>query len=70
MLINEYINMAEITLKFDAKNTLAKKTLDYILSIGIFTKVSGLEQALNDEKIGKVNRYENSRDLFKKVLGK
>jgi len=62
--------MAEITLKFDAKNTLARKTLDYILSLGVFTKVSGVEQALNDEKNGKINRYENSRDLFEKVLGK
>ncbi|MBX3256216.1 MAG: hypothetical protein KF862_18910 [Chitinophagaceae bacterium] len=62
--------MAEITLKFDAKNTLAKKTLDYILSLGVFTKVSGIEQALNDEKNGKINHYENSKDLFQKVLGK
>ena len=62
--------MAEITLKFDPKNALAKKTLDYILSIGIFTKVSGIEQALKDEKAGKINHYKNSRDLFKRVLDK
>lgn len=62
--------MAEITLKFDSKNTLAKKTLDYILSLGVFTKVSGVEQALNDEKSGKINRYTDSSDLFQKVLGK
>ncbi len=29
--------MAEITLKFDARNPIAKKTLDYILSIGVFS---------------------------------
>ena len=28
--------MAEITLKYDARNVIAKKTIDYILSIGVF----------------------------------
>jgi hypothetical protein len=28
--------MATITLKYDARNTIAKKTLDYILSLGVF----------------------------------
>ncbi|RXR31871.1 hypothetical protein EQG68_09385 [Flavobacterium piscinae] len=60
--------MAEITLQFDAKNTLAKKTIDYILSLGVFKKVSGLDQALEDEKKGLVKKYKNSDDLFKKVL--
>ena len=32
--------MAEITLKFDARNQIAKKTIDYILSIGVFTENS------------------------------
>ena len=60
--------MAEITLQFDAKNPLAKKTIDYILSLGVFKKVSGLDQALEDEKKGNVKKYKNSEDLFKKVL--
>jgi hypothetical protein len=60
--------MAEITLQFDAKNPLAKKTFDYILSLGVFKKVSGLDQALEDEKKGLVKKYKNSDDLFKKVL--
>lgn len=62
--------MATITLSFDAKNTLAKKTLDFILSTGLFKKVTGLEQALIDEKKGKINNYKDSKDLFKKVLEK
>ena len=61
--------MAEITLKFDARNPIAKKTIDYVLSLGDFKKVSGLDQALEDEKKGKVKKYKNSEDLFKKVLG-
>ena len=67
-----YLNtiiMAEITLKFDARNPIAKKTIDYVLSLGVFKKVSGLDQALEDEKKGKVKKYKNSEDLFKKVLG-
>ncbi len=28
--------MATITLKYDARNHLAKKTIDYILSLGVF----------------------------------
>ena len=61
--------MAEITVKFDARNPIAKKTIDYVLSLGVFKKVSGLDQALEDEKKGKVKKYKNSEDLFKKVLG-
>lgn len=60
--------MAEITLQFDARNPIAKKTLDYILSLGVFKKVSGIEQALDDEKKGKITKYKNSKDLFKKIL--
>ncbi len=30
--------MATIILKYDARNTLAKKTLNYILSLGVFEK--------------------------------
>ena len=60
--------MAEITLKFDARNPIAKKTIDYVLSLGVFKKVSGLDQALEDEKKGKVKKYKNADDLFKKNI--
>ena len=68
MYLNTKI-MAEITLKFDARNPIAKKTIDYVLSLGVFKKVSGLDQALEDEKKGKVKKYKNTDDLFKKVIG-
>lgn len=61
--------MAEITLKFDARNPIAKKTIDYVLSLGVFKKISGVEQALAEEKKNKLNRYKNSNELFAKVLG-
>jgi hypothetical protein len=63
--------MAEITLKFDARNPIAKKTLDYILSIGVFksvTKKSAIEIALEDVKKGRVKKYKDANDLFEKVL--
>ena len=47
-LYKNTIIMAEITLKFDARNPIAKKTIDYVLSLGVFKKVSGLDQALED----------------------
>ncbi len=61
--------MAEITLKFDEKNPIAQKTIEYIISLGVFKKVSGLEKALEDVKNGKVKKYKDSKDLFNKVLG-
>jgi hypothetical protein len=63
--------MAEITLKFDARNPIAKKTLDYILSIGVFksvTKKSAIEISLEDVKKGRVKKYKDANDLFEKVL--
>jgi hypothetical protein len=61
--------MAEITLQFDARNPIAKKTLDFVLSLGVFKKISGVEKALEEEKKGKLNHYKNSEALFKKVVG-
>lgn len=60
--------MAEITLKFDARNTLAKKTLDYILSTGLFTRVSGIDIALKEAREGKVTKHKSVDDYFKKMV--
>lgn len=61
--------MAEITLKYDARNTLAKKTLDYILSLGIFKKITKVREALDEVKEGKIDRYESVDDFFEKEVG-
>ena len=49
--------MAKITLEYDARNPLARKTLEYILSIG-FSEVkprkTGLEEAFEDIENGRV----------------
>ena len=51
--------MAKITLEYDDHNPIARKTLAYILSIG-FSEVkprkTGLEEALDDVKNGRVTR--------------
>jgi len=51
--------MATITLEYDARKPLIKKTLDYILSVG-FTEVkqrkTGLQEALEDIENGRVTR--------------
>jgi len=51
--------MATITLKYDARNSLIKKTLDFILSIG-FSEVkprkTGLQEAFEDIENGRITR--------------
>ena len=48
--------MATITLKYDARNPFVKKTLDYVLSIGLFEVKSGLQEAFEDIEKGRVTR--------------
>lgn len=53
--------MAEITLKFDARNQIAKKTIDYILSIGVFTEndKNGLSKPAIEKKLTKEEKFYN-----------
>ena len=53
--------MATVTLHYNARNIRAKKTLEYILSMGFFSveqkvKKSGLELAFEDIEKGRVHR--------------
>jgi len=51
--------MATITLEYNARNPLVKKTLDYILSIGFFEvkrSKTGLQEAFEDIENGRVSR--------------
>ena len=64
--------MARITLKYDAKNTLAKKTIDYILSLGVFSVESSrynkeTEKAIEEARLGKTIKAKNSKELFEKL---
>ena len=65
--------MATITLNYDARNSIASKTIAYILSLGVFKaeekqkKVSGIDIALQEVKDGKITTYENVDDLLRKI---
>ena len=51
--------MATITLKYNARNHLLKKTLDYILSIGfseVQSRKTGLQEAFEDIEKGRITR--------------
>jgi len=67
--------MATITLSYNARNTIALKTIDYILSLGVFKakfkqkRVSGIDLALQEIEEGKVTTYENVDDLLRKING-
>lgn len=68
--------MAQITLTYDARNAIARKTLDYILSLGFF-KVeqtekprynAETEKAIASVRAGKdLIKAKNVDDLFKKL---
>jgi hypothetical protein len=57
--------MAKITLEYDARNPVAKKTLAHILSIG-FSEVkprkTGLEEAFEDIEKGRVTRIHTPKN--------
>ena len=65
--------MATISLKYDTRNSIAQKTIDYILSLGVFEKTetskrkSGIEEAMEDIELGRVYKAKDVEDLFKKL---
>jgi len=61
--------MATITLQYDEQNPIAKKAIDYVLSLGVFKKekLSGLDEALLDIKEGRIKEYDSIDDFFEKV---
>ena len=63
--------MNTILLKYDAYNPIAQKTLDYILSLGVFEKTeypSPFAESDDDIKNGRVYLAESADDLIKKCL--
>jgi hypothetical protein len=69
--------MAAITLEYNTRNAMARKTIEYILSLGIFsvksatnavaTKEAALDKAVEELETGKTVRCENFDDYLKKV---
>jgi hypothetical protein len=63
--------MATILLKYDARNSIAQKTIDYILSLGIFEKKETshpFSESDNDIKKGRVYTAKNADDLIRQCL--
>ncbi|QBN19211.1 hypothetical protein [Flavobacterium nackdongense] len=62
--------MATITLSYDARNLLAKKTVAYILSLGVFKTIdrkSAIDLSLEDVKKGRVTTHKSAADYFKNL---
>ena len=68
--------MATIALEYNTRNSLAKKTIEYILSLGAFKvkpaysvkkNTSLLDKAIMEIKNGNTTHCENFDDYLKKV---
>jgi len=63
--------MATVLLKYNARNSMAKKTIDYILSLGIFEKAeipNPFLESDNDIKNGRVYTAKDADDLISQCL--
>ncbi len=60
--------MATIVLKYDARNPKAKKVIENILASGMFEKKTGIDEAMDDVKTGKVYSAKNAKDLISQCL--
>ena len=65
--------MATITVQYDARNTAFKYLLQLITELGgKITKVekkSGLDEAMEDLKAGRVHKAKDVNDMMKQILG-
>ncbi|MBP8849625.1 MAG: hypothetical protein KBG80_03620 [Breznakibacter sp.] len=61
--------MAQITLEYNARNTYAKKTIEYILSLGFFKRVdnTAIDKSLQEVKKGKTKKYKSVDEFFEKM---
>ena len=51
--------MAKVTLEYDGRNVIAKKALDFILSLGVFTKKD--ESPYDPEFVEKIRKTEKEK---------
>ena len=60
--------MATLTLEYNARNLLAEKTIEYILSLGVFkAKTKGLDLAIQQLNEGKTVKCKDFNDYLQKV---
>ena len=63
--------MATIMLKYNTRNRIATKTIDYILSLGVFEKAKpeySFVESDNDIAYGRVYEAKDANDLIKQCL--
>jgi len=63
--------MANIMLQYDERNPIAKKTIDYILSLGVFEEsepYSRFAESDDDIKKGRVYSAKDADDLIRQCL--
>ena len=60
--------MTTITLDYDARNPIARKTIEYVLSLGLFKKKTGLDEALEDVKAGRIYEAKDAEDVIAQCL--
>jgi hypothetical protein len=65
------MKMAKLILEYNEQDAMAKKVINFILSLEIFkvknAKATGLDKAILEEKQGKTTTYNNSDD-FKNAM--
>ncbi len=62
--------MTQIIIEYDARNKMAKKTIEYILSLGIFKvkkKLSGIEEGIKEMESGDTIKCKDYEDYLKKT---
>ena len=60
--------MDTIVLKYNARNPIAKKTLDYVLSLGVFEYYSPFAESDDDIKNGRIYTAKDADDLITECL--
>jgi len=65
-----------VALTYDKSNPIAKKTLDFFLSLGIFhiektvkSMTKSMQKALEEEKKGHVTKLVNHKNAVAEILG-
>ena len=65
--------MATITVQYDARNVAFEHLIQLIIKLGgKITKVekkSGLDEAMDDIKAGRVHKAKDVKDMMKQILG-
>jgi len=67
--------MATLTLNYDARNTIAVKIVQFILSLGMFSTeakapsaTSSFEKSIQEMEAGKTHRLKNTKNPLAEIL--